>query len=114
MVTMIRNKARIRFEKERIEVYRNFMNGFELPNKLKRRTLRKGNRHNIKNLNNFQYSLGQQRAMDKEKNGVNINGLKGDLTQYVQPLNLDTSNLSFWEKKRAILQAKRNISKNNC
>jgi hypothetical protein len=92
IVTMLRNKVRIKLLKERNEAYRNFINGFELPNKLKRRVLRKGNRYNIKNLNNFQYSLGLPKAVEHHKTSININGLKGEVKKFLPPSGLKLGN----------------------
>lgn len=58
VVMVIRDQERQVTVKKKIELYRDFMDNFDFPHKMKARLLRNSNRHKIKNLKNFQYSLG--------------------------------------------------------
>lgn len=79
VVMMIRDQERIANVKCMIEKYRDLMDSYDFPHKIKTRLLRNSNRHKIKNLKNFQYSLGEPKKVVFDKTPINIYGHRGDL-----------------------------------
>ena len=58
VVMVIRDQERLANVKKQTEIYRDFIDSFDFPHKMKTRLLRNSNKHKIKNLKNFHYSLG--------------------------------------------------------
>ena len=79
VVMMIRDQERQAIVKSHIEKYRDLMDSFDFPHKIKTRLLRNSNKHRLKNLKNFQYSLGQPKKVVYDKTPINIYGHRGDL-----------------------------------
>lgn len=106
-----------------IKKFREFIDSFELPNKIKSRQLRVSNKHNIKNPNDFQYSLGLPKLVNCDSTRININGLKGEITLFTPTppkytnensgsnnrarVNSLTLGLGFWGMKSVQVSKKR-------
>lgn len=58
--------------------------------------LKNSNKHKIKNLRNFEYSLGQPKKVVFEKTPINIYGHRGDLV-YTQIQNSVGNKSSFYK-----------------
>lgn len=78
-VTDIRDIERLGVMKSRIELYRDFIDSFDFPAKMKTMLLRNSNKHKIRNLTNFQYSLGRPKKRMFEKISLNLYGTRGEL-----------------------------------
>lgn len=87
-VTDQRNQERLKILKNKVEIYRMFIESFELPSKMNRRLLLNSSKNKIRNPKNFQYSLGIPKKVIFDKTSVNINGLKGDIHKLKENKNL--------------------------
>lgn len=85
-VTSIRNEERLALLRKSIEFYRQFLDPFEFHSKLNFMMLRNGNKHKIRSLKNFQYSLGKPKKVIFKKTQISIYGIRGDLINVKTPL----------------------------
>jgi len=78
-VTDIRDLERMGVIKSKIELYRDFIDSFDFPAKMKTMLLRNSNKHKIRKLTNFQYSLGNPKKRMFDRTSINIYGYRGEL-----------------------------------
>lgn len=96
VVTLIRDQERLLDLRNTTEKYRDLIDSFDFPNKIKTMLLKNSNKHKIKNLKNFEYSLGQPKKVVFEKTPINIYGHRGDLV-YTQTQNSFGVKASFYK-----------------
>lgn len=70
---------RIKLLKARTDAFRDFVDSFDFHTKMKTMLLRNSNKHKIRNLTNFQYSLGNPKKRIFDRTSINIYGYRGDL-----------------------------------
>ena len=84
-VTLERNTQRLAILKFKKELYRSFIDSYDLPSKISSRMLRTGTKYKLKNIRDFQYSLGIPKTVIYQKTSICVNGEKIEMSRLAQP-----------------------------
>ena len=84
-VTIERNNQRLNILMAKKDLYRSFIDSYDLPSKISSRMLRIGPKYRLKNLRDFQYSLGIPKTVIYEKTHICVNGWKMQLKRLEHP-----------------------------